>query len=316
MATAADSIIEVQGLVFEYPGVRALDDVSVTIRRGEIAALVGPNGAGKTTLLRCLAALDQPIAGSIRVDGVDALDSPRECHRRLGYLPDFFGLYRDLTASQCLSFVARANGIEPHNVPEAVGRAASRLQLSDRLHDKAGTLSRGLSQRLAIAQAIVHEPGVLLLDEPASGLDPEARNALAQLFLDLRDQGMTLVVSSHILAELESYSTTMLILRHGRVVEHESLQGGGADLTTPMHLTLSAPHPALESLLVAAEGVNDCRIDNLGARFRFAGDAQARHRLLKQLIDAGVPVAGFAEERVNLQDAYLERVREMDEGRP
>jgi len=217
--------------------------------------------------------------------------------------------------SQCLSFVARANGIEPHNVPGAVGRAAGRLQLGDRLHDKAGTLSRGLSQRLAIAQAIVHEPGVLLLDEPASGLDPEARNALAQLFLDLRDQGMTLVVSSHILAELESYSTTMLILRHGRVVEHENLQGGGADVTTPMHLTLSAPHPALESLLVAAEGVSDCRIENLGARFRFAGDGQAQHRLLKRLVDQGVPVAGFAEERVNLQDAYLERVRELDEGR-
>jgi ABC-2 type transport system ATP-binding protein len=313
MATPAEFIIEVQGLVFEYPGVRALDDVSVSIRRGEIAALVGPNGAGKTTLLRCLAALDQPIAGSVQVDGVDALDSPRECHRRLGYLPDFYGLYRDLTVSQCLSFVARAHGIEPERVPEAVGRAAARLQISDRLEDKAGTLSRGLSQRLAIAQAIVHEPGVLLLDEPASGLDPEARDALAHLFLELRDQGMTLVVSSHILAELESYSTTMLILRHGRVVEHEALQAAATGVR--MRLTLSAPHAGLAELLSSADGISDVQAEALAVNFRLAGDAQARHLLLKRLVEAGVPVAGFAESRVNLQDAYLERVRQLDEER-
>ena len=168
-------MIEVRGLLFEYPGIRALDDVSFTIESGSITALVGPNGAGKSTLLRCLAALDHPLSGQISIDGVVVLVFPRSSHRNVGSLADFFGLYNELTVKQCLLYVARAHGIPAQEEDKAVMRAAERLQIAERMHDKAGALSRGLAQRLAIAQAIVHEPKVLLLDEPASGLDPEAR---------------------------------------------------------------------------------------------------------------------------------------------
>src|SRR6185369_9813264 len=165
----------VDGLCFDYPGVRALDGVGFELERGTVTALVGPNGAGKTTLLRCLAALETPLAGRIEVAGVDVLESPREAHRRLGYLSDFFGVYDALTVEQCLVHAAAAQGVEQAAVAAAVRRTAERLGLDDRLRTVAGTLSRGLRQRLAIGQALVHAPALLLLDEPAAGLDPEAR---------------------------------------------------------------------------------------------------------------------------------------------
>ena len=176
-------LIQVSSLIFEYTGFRALNNVSFTIPSGSITALVGPNGAGKTTLLRCLSALEQPLNGSIIIDDIDVLEHPRLCHRKVGYLSDFFGLYERLTVRQCLHFVARAQGITPDACPEAIARVSRQLNIDDRLDVTPAELSRGLRQRVAIAQAIIHQPKVVLLDEPASGLDPEARHLLAELFL-------------------------------------------------------------------------------------------------------------------------------------
>jgi len=217
-------MIQVEHLIFDYPGHRALDDVSFTIAPQTITALVGPNGAGKTTLLRCLAALDRPGAGRVLLEELDVHDAPREAHKRMAFLPDFFGVYDDLTVRQCLSHRARAHDVPRERRSAAVQRAAERLGIADRMKDYAGTLSRGLKQRLAIAQAIIHEPRVALLDEPAAGLDPEARHSLAAVFRELRADGMTLIVSSHILAELEDYSTHLLAIRDGRIVDLRALQ--------------------------------------------------------------------------------------------
>ncbi|CAK0767957.1 hypothetical protein CCP3SC15_3770002 [Gammaproteobacteria bacterium] len=157
---------------------RALDQVGFSVPQGSITALVGPNGAGKTTLLRCIAGLDLPLSGKIRVDGIDVLDEPRACHRRVGYLSDSFGLYDTLTVRQCLYYAAEANGVDSARLDEAVQDTAAKLGLTDRLRQRTSELSRGLRQRVAIAQAIIHRPGVVLLDEPAAGLDPEARPIL------------------------------------------------------------------------------------------------------------------------------------------
>lgn len=304
-------MIEVSNLTFEYPGVRALDDVSFSIQPGDITALVGPNGAGKTTLLRCLAALDQPISGSISIDGIDVLDDPRGCHRKVGYLADFFGLYQELSVRQCLTYMARAHHIDRMCEREAVERAAKRLQIDDRLDQKVGTLSRGLSQRLAIAQAIVHEPAVLLLDEPASGLDPEARRSLSGLFLELKAQGMTLMVSSHILAELEEYSTDMIIVRDGCITGQQDLHRPEEN-TAVINLRTSQPVEALGNVLMAIEGVTEVQADTSSATFKFSDQAIAQQNLLKTLIDKNIPVCGFAEVKLNMQDAYLQQVEKMD----
>jgi ABC-2 type transport system ATP-binding protein len=296
-------MISVRGLVFDYPGTRALDGVSFELAAQTITALVGPNGAGKTTLLRCIAGLDTPPHGEITVAGLDVLSQPRQSHRRMGFLADSYGLYDDLSVEQCLLYRAAALGLVPDKQKPAARLAAERLAIADRLRQKAGTLSRGLRQRLAIAESIVHHPPVLLLDEPASGLDPEARLGLASTLIRLKGEAMTIIVSSHILSELEDYSTHMLVLRGGRLVEQRALAGapdGGA-----IAIRLARADARLEALLKREAGLSQLVIEGLAARFRLAGGAEARAGLLQRLIAAGVPVSEFALERESLQALYM-----------
>ncbi len=303
-------MIDIKNLVFEYPTKRALHDITCEIKAGSITALVGPNGAGKTTLIRCIVGLHAPFSGTVTLDGMDVHRYPRECHRRMAYLSDFFGVYDGLTVRQCLTHTARAYGVEDKIVPSAVKTAAERLAIEDRLNQKAGELSRGLRQRLAIAQAIIHGPKFLVLDEPASGLDPEARHSLSNLLIGLRDSGMTLLVSSHILAELESYCTDMLIMRDGRISGERGLGvsqvAGGAKR---LKIELAHSFPSLEQQLAALPGVAEVKLDGLSAGFVFAGDLQAQHALLKRLMTLGVPVTAFGEDKLGLQDVYLAHLR-------
>lgn len=300
-------MIEIKDLVFEYPTKRALHGVSVAIKKGAIAALVGPNGAGKTTLLRCIAALERPYSGEVRIDGADVSAFPRKTHERLGFLPDFYGLYDELTVRRALTFAARSHGKSPQNAAVAVDKAARRVGLSDRLEDRAATLSRGLRQRLGIGQAIVHEPDVLLLDEPASGLDPDSRRQLSSLLLELQKQGMTLIVSSHILAELEDYCSEMVILDNGRIA------GGGTKHIEStdeirIQIDLAVPHAGLGPFLKSKGELRVLNADDQSALIAFMGGAGARAALLKALLDAGFAVSGFAEQKRSLQDLYFEEV--------
>lgn len=297
-------MIEVRELSYEYPAQRALDRVSFTIAAGGITALVGPNGAGKTTLLRCLAGMERPLTGTIRVNGVDVVEEPRRSHRHLGYLSDFFGLYERLTVRQSLSYVGAANGLAAATLPQTVVATATELGLGARLDQRTGELSRGLRQRVAIAQAIIHAPTVVMLDEPASGLDPEARFALGELFLVLAQRGMTLLVSSHILAELEAYSTHMLILREGKLVEHRRLAGPTADTTNMEAHALEGPQ-ALAAALEPMPGVREVVIGTASTRFALAGAAAEQAALLQALLTAGLHINHFAAVTEDLQQSYI-----------
>ena len=210
-------MITVTNLIFDYPSLRALDNVSFAIEPNTVTALIGPNGAGKTTLMRCIAALDAPLSGTIEVDGLDVERHPREVHARMGFLYDFYGLYDELTVAQSLTHRAGAQGVGADLQASRVATAAERLKLTEKLDQQVGTLSRGWRQRLSIALNIVHEPKLLLLDEPASGLDPVARDELSKTLRELHGAGMTIVVSSHILSELEDYSTHVLAIDNGRI---------------------------------------------------------------------------------------------------
>jgi len=307
-------MIIVENLVFEYPTQRALHGVSLEIERGSITALVGPNGAGKTTLIRCMVALAAPFSGRVLFEGNNVHKNPRDVHRHMGYLPDFFGLYEELTVRQCLSHIAAVQSTDPLKWDTLVETAAHHLSITDRLDEKAGTLSRGLKQRLAIAQAIIHEPEFLVLDEPASGLDPDARFQLSKLFQELRDNGMTILVSSHILAELEDYSTHMLIIRDGRIVDQRAIAGSSdAAQSRRMMVVLTSLHEAFEKTLVSAPGVSGVHLDGRIARCRLVGDEIAKQTLLRTLIDAGLPVAEFREETERLQETYMATLNELNE---
>jgi len=313
--SSASSVIRVEDLIFDYATVRALHGITLEVEAGSVTALVGPNGAGKTTLLRCLAALDTPYAGRVLIEGEDAHDDPRQVHRKIGYLSDFFGLYDELTVRQCLRHAVAMHGFSGAEEIDAVARVATQLDLEELIERKAGELSRGQRQRLAIAQAIVHQPSIVLLDEPASGLDPLARQSLSVLLLGLRDQGMTLIVSSHILAELEDYSSHVLVMDKGRLVEHRSILGDGGARLGFLALELAEPSDGLEALLSGMDEVEDvASVDALNLTFRAPLDASFRSDLLKQLVAKGVPVAGLSEKRMGLREIYRE-VATSDEGR-
>ncbi|MDO4794898.1 MAG: ABC transporter ATP-binding protein [Brachymonas sp.] len=302
-------MIRVEGLVFDYPGHRALHGVSLHIPAATVTALVGPNGAGKSTLLRCIAGLDQPLAGRITIAGIDVLEHPRQVHKKLGYLSDFFGLYQQLTVRQCLHHAATAQGLTDAQAQERVLTVARQLGLTPKLNALASKLSRGQRQRLAIGQAIVHAPQVLLLDEPASGLDPEARAHLSQLFRQLHAQGMTLLVSSHILSELDEYCTHILSIREGHITSHASLSAlahnPGAAPQVLMGIQLAAPVPHLAQLL---QGRQVQRLDPSGRTITTvalpAHDQQARAQLLAELVYNKVPVISYHEVRQSLQENY------------
>ncbi|MCZ6720801.1 MAG: ABC transporter ATP-binding protein [Proteobacteria bacterium] len=301
-------MITVDGLLFDYPTVRALHGVSFTVETETITALVGPNGAGKTTLLRCLAALETPLSGKITVDDVDVAERPRAAHRRIGFLQDFFGLYDDLSVRRCLRHHAAAHDVPRAERPQRIAITAERLGLTERLDQKTGQLSRGFRQRVAIGQAIIHGPKVLMLDEPAAGLDPEARQELSNLLLTLRAEGMTIIVSSHILVELEDYSSHMMILDRGRVKENRAIAATTIASGRRLKAVLSAPDARLGELLAATEGVSRLAIEEQMARFDFSGDAARQALLLKILIEAGLAISHFGEERQTMQDVYLERL--------
>jgi len=299
-------MIEVENLVYEYPTTRALKGVSLNVADGTITALVGPNGAGKTTLLRCLAALEDPYSGRISIGGLDTVASPREIHATMGYLPDFYGLYDDLTVRRCLTYAARSHGIAAEKAGAAVQKAAQSVGLLDRMDSKAGELSRGLRQRLAIGQAIVHEPRVLLLDEPAAGLDPQARRDLSALLISLRDTGMTLVVSSHILAELEDYCSEMIIIENGLIAGGKAIKV--RDDARPRYMIeLATARSDLREFLVA-HNTDVIEADEHHALIAFTRNPSARARLVRDLVTAGFDLASFGESSKALEDAYFAQV--------
>ncbi|MBK0392494.1 ABC transporter ATP-binding protein [Ramlibacter algicola] len=309
------AVITVDGLVFDYPGKRALRGVDIAVPRGAVLALVGPNGAGKSTLMRVIAGLDEPVEGRVQVCGISVLDEPRQAQRHLGYLSDFFGLYDELTVRQCLVHAASVRAMRGASAQAAVTQAARRVGLADRLDVRAGALSRGLRQRLAIAQAIVHSPDVILLDEPASGLDPEARASLSGLFRELRAQGHTLVVSSHILAELEEYSTHMLAIRDGRVSDFVELGGHVQAGVQRLRIRLAGAWQSPPGFWEAqGAGLRD-RGDPLLLTVDMPGQDAGAARLLKALVEAGAPVAECTVMRESLQDTYLRSAR-VPEGSP
>ncbi|WP_448506398.1 ATP-binding cassette domain-containing protein [Immundisolibacter sp.] len=300
--------IAVENLSFEYPGVRALSEVSFCIEPASVTALVGPNGAGKSTLLRCIAGLDWPLLGSIELAGVDMLEQPRLAHRRLGFLADFYGLNDALSVRWALTYMAAAHG---------AGRARHRRhgaahRQAPRNRRPAGTALRRTVARPAPARrhrpALVHSPPVLLLDEPAAGLDPQPRHVLARLFARLRDGGMTLLVSSHILAELDEYSNHMLVLRGGQLIEHRALTGGAAGPVRPLRLGFVSPVLDLAAMIAGISGIRVLENADRDALLELTGNDRTQADALRMLVERGLPLTRFAQERENLHASYLHTI--------
>lgn len=217
-------MIKVKNLYYDYPETRALNNINFELQQGSITALVGPNGAGKTTLLRSIAGLDEPIQGDIYIGDLNVWESPDKARHLISYLPDHFGLYEHLSLLQNLTYAGWAHGLRDDNLTNAIEWVLNKVKLDMNINTLARNLSRGQKQRLALAQILLHRPKIVLLDEPASGLDPQSRNALSQLIQELAKEGMTFIVSSHILNELEDYCSGILILEKGKILSHQNYQ--------------------------------------------------------------------------------------------
>ncbi len=301
-------MITVKNLSYEYVDKKALNNISFTIKEGSITALVGPNGAGKTTLLRCLAALQKPLTGSISVNNIDVIEDPREAHRNIGYLSDFFGLYDEMKVMDSLLYVACSRNPDVEAASEAVQWAIEKVDLSSFCDKEISKLSRGMRQRVGIAQAIIHHPKVLLLDEPASGLDPEARYALSSLLVGLNKTGMTMLVSSHILAELEDYCTDMLVLNNGLIVEQQVMQQGKEEGMVVLQILLDEVPESLLAKLNGIAAIKHIEVREAQLIIQLNEFEMGRKKLLQYLLEQGIQPNEYGEYKVNMQDEYIRTI--------
>lgn len=300
-----EDIVRTSALRREYGEVVAVKDVDLSVPKGAVLALAGPNGAGKSTLLKMLAAVLEPTRGSALVNGVDINENPRGVHASVGFLPDFFGLYEEIAVNEYLEYFARAYGVPKDRREKLIAGTLSDMGLSDKAGSRVRALSRGMRQRLAIARTLLHEPPLLLLDEPASGLDPEARSELQKLFTRLARAGKTLVVSSHILTELEDYCTHVAILREGSLVACGSLAQVSASIVKTRRIRVRAAGgtEAAREALVSAGLTPSAEGSSLS--FSFPGGDEELAALLRRLLDSGVKITFFGEEGGGIQDTYL-----------
>ena len=302
-------MIQLENLTKEYDEVTAVRDVSVDIPEGEIYGLIGPNGAGKTTMLRMCCGLLPPTSGRVSVNGIDVQSNLETAQSQIGYLADFFSVYDDLKVWEYLDYFARSYNLDSTRVPERVNEVIAEIGLEVKRDSMVKGLSRGMKQRLGIGRAVIHRPKVLLLDEPASGLDPKARFELRQLLKRLRDQGATIVVSSHILPDLEDFSTSIgvmergVMLRSGAVAQLRQ-EVEPDDARTIQIRWVGAATPVAE--LLRAHGLMQrAALEEHEGAFPFKGDDEALSRLLAEMTSAGLRLTAFHEVKQSVEELYL-----------
>jgi ABC-2 type transport system ATP-binding protein len=301
--------IAVRDLRRSFGALHAVDGVSFEIPRGQVAGFVGANGAGKTTTMRVLATLDSPTSGSAEILGLDVVNRPAEVRRRLGWMPDAFGTYEHMTVLEYLDFFARAYGYRGSERKARVAEIMAFTELEPLAQRLINGLSKGMGQRLCLGRALIHDPDVLILDEPAAGLDPKARVELKHLIRILAGEGKTIFISSHILTELGEMCDTLLFIDQGRIAHHgstESLQRRGGARAV-IHVALASDPGRLQEWAAVSPGVSFLEATKSGARLEL--DAEAPEdiaRVLQRMVTAGLPVVEFRREERKLEDAFIE----------
>jgi ABC-2 type transport system ATP-binding protein len=305
-------MIKIEQVNKRYGPVLALEDLSLEIRQGAVYGLIGPNGAGKTTLLRILAALIAPTSGQVWFDGEEVTRSPATIRRTVGYMPDSFGVYPDLTSLEYLVFYAGISGVARRACASTVRDLLELVDLTAKRDAPVETLSRGMKQRLCLARALIHDPAVLLLDEPASGLDPGARVEFRELLRTLQGMGKTIVVSSHILLDLAEMCSDIAILRSGRLViqgdiAHVTRALGGGQRIEVRVLDRAAAAQQLLKDVPHMSGVSLAHEDGQVIQAEWSGDDQLLQRVLATLIEHDIPVVSFAPLKAveRLEELYM-----------
>ena len=307
------TMLQLDGLVRHFDGVRAVDDVSFSVERGTVLGFIGPNGAGKTTTMRILATLDTPQRGDARIGGFAVLEQPAEVRRITGFMPDYAGVYANTTVVEYLDFFARAYNLGGAARRRAVENIIEFMGIGDLRDRDVESLSKGLKQRVALGRAIVHDPQMLILDEPAANLDPRARIEFRTLIRELAADGKTILLSSHILTELAEMCDTVTVIEKGRILAtgtvQDILEGVRRRRILSVRLAASStalPHGGLERFLLEQPGVENVHEAGDRVQFEFAGGDEEQVALVGRLIAAGFPVLEFSAHSAGLEDLFIE----------
>lgn len=302
------AMIEIEQLTKRYGRLTALDHLDLKIEPRTLFGFIGPNGAGKTTTLRMLAGLLEPTSGHIRLNGQDISHDVTAARWLVGYMPDFFGVYEDMKVWEYLDFFARCYGLEAKRRAQVVDELLELVDLGARRDAWVESLSRGMRQRLCLAHALVHDPQILLLDEPASGLDPRARIEMRELLKELSAMGKTIIISSHILAELAEMCDQIGIIEHGRLLYSGSPQQINPHQQGQRQLRLRtlASNEAVETALANYLGVTGYQAEEKDWLVSFSGDDEALAGLLAYLIERKIPVIHFSEKANDLEAVFMQ----------
>lgn len=322
--TSSRPAIEFDQLVKTFGSTTAVNKVSFTVYPGEVFGFIGPNGAGKTTSMKILSTLDTPDSGSAKVDGFCSVNDPDRVRRRLGYMPDGFGAYANVTCEEYLDFFARSYGLRGKDRIHSLRNVMGFTQLDQIAQKPITGLSKGMKQRLCLGRSLIHNPKVLVLDEPAAGLDPRARIELREMITALADDGKSLLISSHILTELAEMCDRVAIIEQGSLLAvgsvEEILAGGQLGQTTEETEVASTVETGQLVIQVLRDGasVKDWLEKELQAsvrhtgntlQFPFSGSLEDQATLLRKMIESGFAISSFANKQRSLEDAFLHVTR-------
>ena len=303
-----DAVIELRRLHRFFGTTRAVNDISFSVNRGGVFGYIGPNGAGKTTSMRILATLELPSFGDAFVDGFSVVNDPEMVRRRLGFMPDAFGTYANVNCAEYLDFFARSYGLVGRDRVQRVRRVLDFTGAAGMAEKPIRGLSKGMKQRLCLGRALIHDPAVLILDEPAAGLDPRARIELRRMIGTLAAEGKTILISSHILTELAEMCDSVGIIEQGCLLATGSVDEIQRQRQQHRELTIRIldAAPQVADHLRARGDCHHVLLDGQLVRAEFDGDVHAQSRLLKELFEAGWEVAEFSARAKSLEDVFLQ----------
>jgi len=306
--------ITINGLTRYFGSTCAVDHLSFTVESGEVVGFIGPNGAGKTTTMRVLATLDEPDAGDCFVDGFSVVNDPDQVRFRLGFMPDAYGAYPNVSCVEYLDFFARAYGLRGRDRIEAIQRVFDFTHMHHMADKPMNGLSKGMKQRLCLGRALIHDPAVLILDEPAAGLDPRARIELKELISRLAAAGKSLLISSHILSELAEMCDRVAIIERGQLLASGSveeilsrqpgLDGDSVALATIFVQTVQQDNELVQWLAGIPE-VTGVELKSGGIELQYPEDPAARADLLQRVLAQGFAVCNFSHRRRSLEEVFM-----------
>ncbi|MCI8982210.1 MAG: ABC transporter ATP-binding protein [Hungatella sp.] len=310
-------MVKIEGLKRMYGRVAALDGLDMHVRDGALYGFVGPNGAGKTTTIKILTGLLVPDEGKVEIGGEDAVKDPGRMVDKIGYVPDFFGVYDNLKVSEYMELFASCYGLTGLTARKRSMELLGQVGLEEKTDYYVDGLSRGMKQRLCLARALIHDPQLLIMDEPTSGLDPRTRYEFKEILKDLRDQEKTVVISSHLLSELSEICTDIGIVEQGKMVLEGTMDHilNQINVQSPLRISVYQGREQALKILRSHPYVETMTIRHNDIMLNFTGDKEDEAALLQQLIDGGVQLCGFMRERGNLESVFMQITSHEEEGK-